>query len=186
MPTILTHPAVPVAMAVGLGRGIVSRGLLCAGVVVAVLPDLDVIAFRMGVPYAANLGHRGFSHSLMFALLVAVAGACLFRLFRSSFMVSFIFLFIAAASHGLLDAFTNGGLGVAFLWPWSAERFFAPVRFIEVAPLRLGRLLTHRGADVLTSEVLWVWLPLMGVAAAAAFSRYALNRRTAGSGQKAA
>ena len=37
------------------------------------VPDLDVIAFTLGIPYAHPLGHRGFLHSLLFALLL---GAC--------------------------------------------------------------------------------------------------------------
>jgi len=30
--------------------------------------------------------------------------------------------------HGLLDMITNGGKGVAFLWPFTSERFFFPAR----------------------------------------------------------
>jgi len=171
MPTALTHPAVPIAMAIGLGRDVIPGRLLFAGMIVSVLPDLDVFAFRVGIPYAAEFGHRGFSHSIVFALLVAFVGACLLRLLRSTFLWSFLFLFIAAVSHGVLDAFTNGGLGVAFLWPWSGERFFAPIRVIHVAPFSISRLLSQRGAAVFWSELLWVWLPLMSVAVAMAVSR---------------
>jgi inner membrane protein len=175
MPTILTHPAVPLALAVGLGNNVISRRLAIAGVVGSVLPDLDVLAFRFGIPYAAEFGHRGFSHSFLFALAVALAGACLFRLLRSTFLRSFLFLFVATASHGILDAFTNGGLGIAFLWPWSAERFFAPIQVIQVAPIGLSRFLSPRGAAVLRSEFMWVWLPLMGTAIAAAASRFLIS-----------
>ena len=171
MPTILSHPAVPLALAVGLGRDAVPKRLLGAGIVASVLPDLDVVAFRLGVPYAAEFGHRGFSHSILFALLAALAGASLFQLWRSTFLRSFVFLFAAAVSHGILDSFTNGGLGIAFLWPWSGERFFAPVQMIEVSPIGVDRFLSPRGAMVLWSELLWVWLPFMGMAAAAAVSR---------------
>jgi inner membrane protein len=163
MPTAFTHSAVPLAMAIGLGRGVVSTRLLLAGVVVSVIPDLDVITFWLGIPYAAEFGHRGFSHSVLFALLISIAGACLFRTWGPTFLRSFLFLFVAAVSHGLLDAFTNGGLGVAFLWPWSTERFFAPVRVIEVAPFGISRLLSHRGAAVSWSELLWVWAPLISI-----------------------
>jgi inner membrane protein len=186
MPTIITHPAVPIAMAIGLGRGIFSSRLLLAGVVASVLPDLDVIAFRIGVPYAANFGHRGFSHSLLFALLAAIAGACLCRFLFSTFLRSFLFIFIAIASHGVLDALTSGGLGIAFLWPWSAERFFSPVRVIEVAPLGIARFFSHKGSVVLWSEFLWVWLPFMGLAISVAISRMTLTRHSTGSAQKTA
>ncbi len=171
MPTALTHPAVPLAMAIGLGRGAIPGRLLFAGVVVSMLPDLDVVAFRLGIPYTAEFGHRGFSHSIIFALFVAVAGACLFRVWGSTFLRSFLFLFVAAVSHGVLDAFTNGGRGIAFLWPWSTERFFAPIQVIQVAPFGISRLFSERGAAVLWSELLWVWLPLMSVAVSVAVFR---------------
>lgn len=187
MPTILTHPAVPLALAVGLGKGAISPRLAIAGVVGSVLPDLDVLAFRFGVPYAAEFGHRGFSHSFLFALVVALAGACLFGLIRSSFLRSWLFLFVAIASHGVLDAFTNGGLGIAFLWPWSTERFFAPVQVIQVSPFGLARFLSPRGMAVLHSEFIWVWLPLMGTAIVAAASRLLVltARKRNGRGQAA-
>ena len=38
------------------------------------LPDADVIGFRFGISYADAFGHRGFSHSLAFALLMGCAG----------------------------------------------------------------------------------------------------------------
>ena len=35
------------------------------------LPDLDVIGFRFGIHYGDFWGHRGFTHSLVFAALLA-------------------------------------------------------------------------------------------------------------------
>ncbi len=159
MPTIFTHTAVPLATGLGLGNGVVSRRLLVAGLAGSVLPDLDVVAFHLGIPYATAFGHRGFSHSILFALLIALLGASFFRWLRSSFGRSFAFLFLAVSSHGILDAFTNGGMGIAFLWPWSDTRYFAPVQPIAVSPIGLQRFLTERGLHVLESELVWVWLP---------------------------
>lgn len=176
MPTILTHAAVPLALGLGLGRDVVARRLLLTGVLCSVIPDLDVLAFRFDIPYASGLGHRGFTHSIAFALAVAASGTFFARALRAPAPTVFLFLFAATASHGLLDAFTNGGLGVAFMWPWSTERFFAPVHPIEVSPLGWSRLLTDRGARVLFSEVLWVWLPCATLAVALAMVRL---RRTA-------
>lgn len=164
MPTIFTHPAVPLALGLALGRQGIPGRLLLAGVVASVLPDLDVVTFRLGVPYAAEFGHRGFSHSILFSSIVALLGACLFRQLHSSFRCALLFLFAAAMSHGILDAFTNGGLGVAFLWPWSGDRFFAHFQVIEAAPLSLKRFLSPAGLGVLWSELLWVWCPLLGLA----------------------
>jgi inner membrane protein len=36
-------------------------------------PDLDVIAFAVGIPYQAPFGHRGASHALLTALVFGVA-----------------------------------------------------------------------------------------------------------------
>lgn len=164
MPTIFTHPAVPLAIGIGLGRKIVSTRLLMSGAIGSVLPDLDVVAFRLGIPYAAEFGHRGFSHSLVFALIISMLGAFCWRRLRTSFLRSFLFLFMAVSSHGVLDAFTNGGLGIALFWPWSKQRYFAPYQPIEVSPLGIARFFSERGDEVLKSELVWVWLPALTIA----------------------
>jgi len=176
MPTLLTHPAVPLAISTGLGQQIVSRRLLGVGVLLSILPDLDVIGFRLGVSYATELGHRGFSHSLLFAFVIALGCTMLYRTLRTTPLRAFLFLFIAMASHPLLDACTNGGLGVALLWPWSEQRFFSPYQVIQVSPINPARFLTQRGVTVLWSEVIWVWLPLLAIAVSWATARNLRNR----------
>jgi inner membrane protein len=176
MPTIISHPAVPLALAWGLGGKIISPRLLLAGIFASIAPDLDVIAFKLGVPYGGQFGHRGASHSLLFALALALAGACSYRGLRSSALSVFFFLLIAAASHSILDACTSGGLGVALLWPWSDHRFFAPFRPIAVSPIGLSRFFSERGAQVLLSELLWLWLPLIGLATFLALPRFCKNK----------
>ena len=42
------------------------------------------------------------------------------------------------ASHGVLDALTDGGPGVAFLAPFDDTRYFFPWRPIRVSPLWRG------------------------------------------------
>jgi inner membrane protein len=159
MPTVFTHAAVPLAVGLGLGRERIPVRLLALGVAASVVPDLDSVVYRLGVPYEVTLGHRGVTHSLVFAVGLALLGACAFRLLRTGFGQAFWFLLLAAASHGLLDACTTGGYGVTLLWPWSTQRYAAPLQVIEVAPLTLSRLLSPRGATVLASELRWVWLP---------------------------
>jgi inner membrane protein len=177
MPTVFAHAVVPLALGGGLGRGIVSRRLLAAGVVVAALPDLDVVTLHWGIPYASPLGHRGFSHSLLVAALVALLGAGAHRALRSGFAGAFAFLFVSMVSHGALDAFTDGGLGVAFLWPWSGQRFFAPAawRVIAVSPIGLTAFLS-RGAGVLASEAGWIGLPALVLGLALAGARRGMTR----------
>lgn len=163
-------------MAFAAGRQRISTPLLLCGMAGSVLPDLDVIAFRLGIPYAAEFGHRGFSHSILFALIVALTGACLYRWFRTSFVVAFLFLFLSISSHGLLDTLTNGGLGIALFWPWSEHRYFMPYQPIEVAPLSLSRFFSDRGLTVMLSELYWVWLPAVSVAMMLLVSRLTLMR----------
>jgi len=175
MPTFVSHAAVPLALGAGLGEEAIPRRLLAAGAVASLLPDLDVVGLRLGVPYASALGHRGASHSLAFALAVAALGAALHGPLRCRARTAFLFLLAAAASHGLLDAFTNGGLGVAILWPLSDARWFAPVRPIHVAPLGLHGLRV-RGVALLVSEAIWVWAPCAALALVLAWRRRSARR----------
>jgi inner membrane protein len=68
-------------------------------------------------------------------------------------------LFLATASHGVLDAMTNGGLGVAFFSPFDNRRYFLPWRPVRVSPIAVTRFFTPRGLAILQSELLWIWLP---------------------------
>jgi inner membrane protein len=59
----------------------------------------------------------------------------------------------------VLDAFTDGGLGVAFFSPFSDQRFFFPWRPIAVSPIGVTGFFNHRTWLVLRSELLWVVAP---------------------------
>ncbi|WP_349744774.1 metal-dependent hydrolase [Stenotrophomonas geniculata] len=75
MPSIITHAAVPLALWCAADRGRIPAWLLAAGVVAAMLPDADVLAFALHIPYADAFGHRGASHSLLFASVLAALAA---------------------------------------------------------------------------------------------------------------
>ena len=164
MPTVLTHALLPVAAGIALGRSRVPPRLVSAGMAAAMLPDADVAMFALGIDYAHAFGHRGASHSLVFALAVAAVGAMVAPWLRTTRWRAFLWLAFCTASHPLLDALTNGGLGVALLWPWSHERFFAPWRPIAVSPIGTG-FFSLRGLAVLWSELQWVWLPAAAITA---------------------
>jgi inner membrane protein len=129
----------------------------------AALPDLDVLGFWFGIRYSHPLGHRGFSHSLPFALLLAtVLWAWLDRGDRRLSRASgelFLVVFLACASHGFLDAFTDAGLGVGFFIPFSDTRYFFPWRPILTSPLSLGAFFSGEGIAILRNEALCVWVP---------------------------
>ena len=178
MPSFLTHPAVPLTLGLALGPKTAPPALIIAGVAASVLPDLDILTYAMGVPLSHEYGHRGFSHSIFFAVFVALLGAYLLRAYKIPWHVTACFLFISAASHGILDAFTNGGHGIAFFWPWSESRHFSFYRVIEVSPIHTERMLPNRIKTVLLSELLWVWLPLTIISFSGAFARKRLSRLT--------
>ncbi len=170
MPTILTHALLPLAAAVALGRTRLPPRLALAGMAAAVLPDADVAMFALGIDYAHAWGHRGASHSLVFALACGALAALLARSLRARAIRALAFVALSAASHPLLDMLTDGGLGVALFWPWSDARHFAPWRVVEVSPFA-NRFFSARGAEVLWSELRWVWLPTVVVAGAIAWRR---------------
>ena len=128
-------------------------------------PDLDVLSFRFGIPYASQWGHRGWTHSLVFALaLGSLMGWLLHVLSKksdasTSFKAMTGWLIFSTASHPLLDMMTNGGRGVALWWPFSTARIFFPFHPIQVSPLSVGDFFSHWGWVVLTSEVIWVGIP---------------------------
>ena len=84
MPTVLTHAVVPLAIVVGLGRKRIPPRLMIAGIVAAMLPDLDVVGFRLGIAYAHAFGHRGATHSVLAALCLGLIGALAAPWFRAS------------------------------------------------------------------------------------------------------
>ena len=160
MPTTITHALVGLGLAEVFAprpRPVSFYGLAA---VLAVAPDVDVLAFRFGIPYGAFLGHRGFLHSLCCAALAGLAAAALTS---SWFAVGgwflFAFFFGVVAAHDLLDGFTNGGLGIAYLSPFDTTRYFFPWRPIQVSPIGRG-FFSRWGLRALLSEVLWVWVPL--------------------------
>jgi inner membrane protein len=162
MPTIISHAAVPLALGVGVGGKRIPRPLLFAGMAAAMLPDADVILFRFGAAYDSVWAHRGFSHSLGFAIVLGLIAAVIFR--RSvPALVAFAFVAAAAASHGLLDMLTNGGHGVAYLWPATGRRYFFDWRPIQVSPLAARRFMT-RAAPIARTEFIWIWVPAIVVA----------------------
>ena len=87
-------------------------------------------------------------------------------------------LALAAASHGLLDALTNGGRGVAFLAPFVDTRWHFPARPIEVSPIGVWSFFSRRGLEVLSNEVVWLWAPCLAALAATWALRRVSDPRT--------
>ena len=162
MPTVFTHAFAAVAAGRVYTAAPVPPRFWLLSALCAALPDADVVGFSLGVRYGDLFGHRGFTHSLLFALMLGGAVVALFfrrpppGLTRAGLVCYF---FLATASHGLLDALTNGGLGVAFFAPFDDTRYFFPFRPVRVSPIGVGGFFSPRGLAVVLSELLWIWLP---------------------------
>jgi len=176
--SVFSHSVAALSIGACFYRPGTSKRVWVVGAVCSMIPDLDVIGFRFGIRYGDFWGHRGFTHSLLFAAVVASAVMLMgFRRVLPGLgrFPMWMYFFLATASHGLLDAMTDGGLGVAFFFPFDNHRYFLPWRPIHVSPIGAGRFFTHRGLEVLQSELLWIWLP----AALLVLSVWLMRRRAA-------
>lgn len=162
MPTAMTHYVLGFVVAKTVRPARTMWRFLLLSTVCSALPDIDVLGLRAGIPYDHFLGHRGFSHSPFFALLLSVFVVAVFfwrsEVFRPKRGLLVVYFFLLTASHGLLDAMTSGGLGVAMLSPVSNARYFMPWRPLYVAPLGRG-IFSERGVQVLTCELVWILIP---------------------------
>ena len=123
------------------------------------LPDADVIGFGLGIRYGDEWGHRGASHSLLFALIIGVVVGLAAPLFRRPALKTGAAATLVVASHGLLDTLTNGGLGIALFWPFDLTRYFAPWTPLPVSPIGLGYMSPY-GMYVFATELL-LFAPLI-------------------------
>jgi inner membrane protein len=170
----MTHLAVPIAATVALGWRRIPPSALLAGMAAAVAPDFDGVAFKLGIASGSIMGHRGFTHTLLFALLLGLAGYALARRWHMPRWAGYAGIGLCTLSHPLLDMMTNGGAGIALFWPLDTTHHFFSWRPIQVSPISIKRLLSPRGVAVLHSELLIVWTPLMAAAMLAWASRHAL------------
>jgi inner membrane protein len=152
------------------------------GTALAVLPDIDVVGLRFGIPYGDLLGHRGLTHSLLFALVCGSVVALTYARARDDAAPPATFVaycVVAVASHGLLDALTTGGLGVALWAPLDGTRYFLPWRPIAVSPIGIRPFFASRGVTVLVNEAGWVGVPSLIIAAAGRYFRRTEQERAA-------
>ncbi len=183
MATIFTHPLVPVAIAMVLGQKRIPKPLWQAGMVAAVVPDFDCASFILKIPYESQFGHRGFMHSFVFAAAFAALWAWRNMEFKvdgetPKRWVIFAYIFACTSSHGILDAFTDGGQGVAFFWPFTAERYFFPARPLLVSPIGQS-FFSDYGLAVFLAELKLVWLPCLLIGMLGVGVRKMLEKRTA-------
>ena len=181
MATVFTHALVGGLLPPAFSSRSLAPRLVALAALLAVLPDLDVVAFSAGIPYGDPLGHRGFSHSLPFAALAGLGTALVAvrepRRFSRPWWGVAGLLALATASHGLLDALTDAGLGVGFFLPFDSGRYFFPWRPLATSPIGVGAFFESRVLAILFIEVIWVWLPMLAGTALALGARRRWNAR---------
>jgi inner membrane protein len=191
MPTVFTHAAVAFALSklflevtVGSTSALKSeeplpdtdkqtspasmagnRAILLTAGILGALPDVDAL-YRHWVVHRELFGHRGLTHSLLFAALVGLILAFLFVKLRwhngqKVWALALIFA-LATASHGFFDAMTTGGSGVGFFAPFENRRYFFPLRPIPVAPFSAADLFSARGLNLLKWEFTLLWTFVIG------------------------
>lgn len=163
MPTVISHSIVGLAAAsVFPAKSHLLRFWLLSAIC-PVIPDADSITFKLGIPYSYFFGHRGFFHSLFFALIVGIFVATVFFRDEPPFTKDWVLLcgyfFLITATHGILDALTSGGLGIALLSPFDNTRYFFPWSPIKVSPIDVRSFFSAWGMRVILNELVWIWIP---------------------------
>lgn len=155
------HFAPALALAVAIGPQRIGWRLTLAGAACAVLPDADFALYLLRIDtYSGTYGHRGFSHSIGFALLVGLLGALLAPAHgrRRAFVGAFLAL--CTLSHPLIDGLFDRGICNAWLWPLDGARHCLPWRPIPMQGVPLF------GMGRFGQELVWIGLPLLAGALA--------------------
>jgi len=175
MPTFAGHIATGISLGYALNPEEKKLRFYLSVILLSIIPDFDVIMFRFGIPYVHPLGHRGFFHSFLFA---AITGAFMAYLYLKKqgispgkyFRLSIIFI-LTGLMHSLLDAMTNGGLGIGFFIPFNYQRYFLPWKPIEVSPIGITGFFSNWGLKVLKNEFMLLVIPSIALVAAASTCR---------------
>jgi inner membrane protein len=102
------------------------------GAIAGTIPDLDVFIRAYNDPIHGALMHRGFSHSILFALMAGpLLGYLIFRIYKRKYeLKTWIFVaFMAIITHPMLDIFTS--YGTQFFWPFEWRISFKSVFVID-------------------------------------------------------
>ncbi len=173
--TLYTHAMVGVGLATVVnGRRNMPLVFWALAALLPILPDLDALSTAI---YGTPWGHRGFTHSLSFALATGLITAVpTFQYSHANFWAIWGFFFVITASHGVLDGLTQGVGGIPLLWPFTEQRYggWGPVPVSDIA-LELPNPWASRAVR---SELLWIWLPMgIVVGTLVAYRHYSCSQR---------
>ena len=165
------HFAPALALAVAIGPRHISKRLMLAGAVCAVLPDADFASVAFGFDtYSGTYGHRGFTHSIGFALLLGALAAIAGGTTARQRCTAAVFIALCTASHPLLDGLIDRGICNAWAWPLDGARHCLPWR-----PVSMGGV-NFFGWERLAREALWFGVPLLLLAHAGMALRHGWPR----------
>src|SRR5262249_13612910 len=140
------------------------------------VPDFDYAWNPQGLS-DSWWGHRGISHTPLFALVFATL--LVWLAFRSADRETrtrvWIAFFLATVSHGLIDALSLRGPGIPFFFPFSTVRYHFPWRPIRPAPHGPGIIAMLLRS--IRTELLWIWLPSAILLALTALRRHRFAQR---------
>lgn len=115
-----------------LGKKVGNKAMLY-GAIAGTIPDLDVVARYFVDTVTATEWHRGFSHSIFFAVLHApIFGWLIYKIERKSraaFMDWTRLMFWGLLTHPILDAFTTWG--TQLFWPFDLRLAFKNIFVID-------------------------------------------------------
>ena len=181
MASVFSHGLVALVIGTASAPRAMPKRFWVLSIICSILPDADVIAFKFDIPYEHMFGHRGFTHSLLFAAMLGLFVAFAFfpNMRTNARWLLTLYFTLVTTSHAMLDAMTNGGLGVAFFAPFDEARYFLPWRPIVVSPIGIGSFFSAWGMRVIVSELFWVGLPAAALALPLILiRRFVVNRRT--------
>jgi len=163
MPSLFGHAVAGLALTSAFHGDRLPRRTWALAATCAMAPDLDWFVSLLNLHRGHVLNHRGAAHSLFGA--VVIAALVFLAAYRRDQRrpVVWLCLTLAALSHGLLDACTSGGVGVALFMPFSETRWACLWQPGWVAPLPLGREHVYTFLDSLWNEAAWIGLPALVV-----------------------
>ncbi|MDM1350120.1 metal-dependent hydrolase [Myroides marinus] len=114
------------------GRKIGNKAILY-GAIAGTIPDLDILSVYITDPITAVEVHRGFTHSILFALFGgAILGYLMYLIERKNKVTieeGFWLFFWGFFTHALLDMFTTWG--TRLLWPFDYSFAFKSIFVID-------------------------------------------------------
>jgi inner membrane protein len=161
MPTIFGHAVAGLTIAAAFKGDRLPRRTWIVATACAVAPDADWFVSLLPLARGHALNHRGAAHSLFAALVLAtLALVVAYRPLQRRFRL-WLCLAAAAVSHGLLDACTCGGVGVALFMPFSDTRWACVFQPVHVSPLPLNPSAVELFVAQLWTEAVWIGLPAL-------------------------